>query len=239
MENRGNHSAAILGLFIFLGLALLGYLLGSSAIQFKQLERSVTVKGLSEREVPADTVIWPIQFTETSNNLETLYQTLDQHAETIRAFLIRQGLKPEAVSVSPPVIVDKSAQNYGNPVRAEFRYLATQSVTVHSAQVETVRQSMRALSSLGRQGIVFSGGDYQSKPEYLYSGLNAIKPEMIEQATRKAREVALKFAADSQSRLGKIKRATQGQFSISERDRNNPHIKKIRVVSTVEYYLSD
>jgi uncharacterized protein len=92
---------------------------------------------------------------------------------------------------------------------------------------------------LGKEGIVFTGGNYQSQTEYLFTRLNEIKPEMIEEATRQAREVAQKFAADSQSTLGKIKKASQGQFSISDRDKNNPHIKKIRVVSTVEYYLSD
>ena len=85
----------------------------------------------------------------------------------------------------------------------------------------------------------FTGNDYQGRTEYLFTRLNDVKPEMIEEATTKAREVAEKFAQDSQSKLGKIKRASQGQFSINDRDRQNPHIKKIRVVSTVEYYLSD
>lgn len=76
-------------------------------------------------------------------------------------------------------------------------------------------------------------------PEYLFTRLNAVKPQMIEEATRQAREVAEKFAADSQSSLGKIRKASQGQFSIEPRDTNNPHIKRVRVVSTVEYYLSD
>jgi hypothetical protein len=98
---------------------------------------------------------------------------------------------------------------------------------------------MTRLSELGKQGIVLSGGDYQSQPEYLFTRLNEVKPEMIEEATRQAREVAQKFAADSQSTLGRIRHASQGQFSIADRDRNNPHIKKVRVVSTVEYYLSD
>lgn len=98
---------------------------------------------------------------------------------------------------------------------------------------------MSRLSELGKEGIVFTGGNYGSQPEYLFTRLNDVKPEMIEEATRKAREVAEKFATDSESKLGKIKRASQGQFSISTRDRNNPHIKKVRVVSTVEYYLSD
>ena len=62
---------------------------------------------------------------------------------------------------------------------------------------------------------------------------------MIEEATISAREAALKFAKDSQSTLGKIKKATQGQFSITNRDENTPHIKNVRVVSTIEYYLED
>ena len=82
-------------------------------------------------------------------------------------------------------------------------------------------------------------GNYHSQTEYIFTRLNEVKPEMIEEATRKAREVAEKFASDSQSKLGKIKNASQGQFSIYARDKNNPHIKKVRVVSTVQYYLSD
>ena len=97
---------------------------------------------------------------------------------------------------------------------------------------------MSELSEIGKQGIVLSG-DYDSKPDYLYTGLSSIKPAMIEESTQNAREVANKFAADSDSRLGKIKTASQGQFSIEDRDQNNPHIKKVRVVSTVQYYLAD
>ena len=98
---------------------------------------------------------------------------------------------------------------------------------------------MTELSVLGKQGIVIRGHDYENRTEYLFTGLNDIKPDMIEEATRNARVVAEKFAADSDSSLGKIKQARQGQFSISDRDQNNPHMKKIRVVSTIEYYLSD
>ena len=114
-----------------------------------------------------------------------------------------------------------------------------QTVTVYSGRVESVRQAMNALLDLGKQGIVFTGDNYGGQTEYLFNRLNEIKPAMIEEATRNAREVAEKFAADSASQLGKIRRASQGQFSITPRDRNNPHIKRVRVVSTVEYYLSD
>lgn len=138
-----------------------------------------------------------------------------------------------------PSITDKSAQQWGGNERAEFRYTATQTVTVYSKNIEAVRAVMSQLSELGKQGIVFTGDNHQSQTEYIYTSLNQIKPEMIEEATRNAREVGEKFAKDSASKLGKIKKASQGQFSVSSRDRSNPHIKKVRVVSTVEYYLSD
>lgn len=234
-----NSSALILGLFIFLGMATLGLLLGNSLVKFKAFERSVTVKGLSEREYPADIVIWPIRFTGAGNESEELYDRLDANAETIRNFLVSQGIDQSAISFSPPSITDKSAQQYGSGQKPEYRYSGQQTVTVYSDKIELVRSVMNSLTELGKQGIVFTGGDYQYQTEYIFTRLNEIKPAMIQEATTKAREVAEKFAEDSQSSLGKIRKASQGQFSITPRDKNNPHIKKIRVVSTVEYYLSD
>ncbi|WP_372598685.1 SIMPL domain-containing protein [Amphritea sp.] len=228
-----------LGLCLFLGMSSLGYLLGDAAIRFKEYERTVTVKGLSEREYKTDIVIWPIQFTAASNDLAEMYRSIDRSTEKIRAFIKSAGIPDAEISFSSPAITDKLAQQYGDQSRAEFRYTASQIVTVYSGDIDTVRTLMGKLSELGKQGIVFSGGNYQAQTEYIFSRLNEVKPGMIEEATRAAREVAEKFAADSESRLGKIRSASQGQFSISERDKNNPHIKKVRVVSTVAYYLSD
>jgi hypothetical protein len=239
VTDNSKASALVLGVFIFLGLATLGYLLGNAAIKFKEYERTVTVKGLSEREYEADIVIWPIQFTEASNNLGELYGSIERSTEKIRVFLEEAGISQEEITFSIPSITDKSAQQYGNQSKAEFRYTAIQTVTAYSKNIKSVRSVMGTLSELGKQGIVFSGGNYQSTTEYLFTRLNEAKPGMIEEATRKAREVAEKFASDSKSTLGKIRKASQGQFSINARDKNNPHIKKVRVVSTVEYYLSD
>ncbi|RLT91047.1 MULTISPECIES: SIMPL domain-containing protein [unclassified Ketobacter] len=239
MSDKNTSGAFLLGLFVCLGLLGLGYVLGGSAIKFKEYERTVTVKGLSEREYDADIVIWPIQFTEASNELEALYGALDTSSGKIKAFLQANGIDAGDITLSAPAITDKSAQQYGNTPVGQFRYTAQQTVTVYSRQIAAVRNVMSKLSELGKQGIVITRGDYQAQTEYLFTRLNEVKPEMIEEATKKAREVAGKFAEDSASTLGKIKRASQGQFSITARDNNNPHIKKVRVVSTVEYYLSD
>lgn len=239
MDSQGHRNSFILGIFIFLGLSVLGYLLGSSAIKIKGYERSVTVKGLSEKEYPADIVLWPVQFIAADNNLTGLYASLEDDTNRINSFLKANGIASEEISVTPPAITDKLAQQYGNATKVQFRYTAMQTITVFSQHVDKVRATMSKLAELGKQGIAFTGGDYHNTTEYIFTRLNEVKPTMIEEATTKAREVAEKFAKDSNSRLGKIKKASQGQFSIASRDKNNPHIKKVRVVSTVEYYLSD
>ncbi|WP_028863029.1 SIMPL domain-containing protein [Psychromonas aquimarina] len=239
MQKNTKTGAGLLGLFIFLGLATLGYFLSSAAIQYKLYDRSVKVKGLSEKEYKADIVIWPITFTLVDNNLTDLYQGIDMQSEMIRKHLNINGITEEEITLASPAITDKSAQQYGSNTQAEFRYSALQTVTVYSENIDIVRNVMSSLSELGKHGIVFTGSNYQSQTDYLFTRLNEVKPEMIEEATTKAREVAEKFAEDSQSSLGKIKRASQGQFTITARDKNNPHIKRVRVVSTVEYYLSD
>ncbi len=217
----------------------MGFLLSQAIIQYKQMDRSVTVKGLSEKEVLADVVIWPIAYSLADNELSSLYATIEKNNQLIGSFLISKSIPNSAISFAPPAITDKSAQDYGDSSNSAFRFVGSQTVTVYSEQIELVRQAMTQLSELGKQGIVIKGNNYENRTEYLFTHLNDIKPEMIEEATQNAREVANKFALDSNSSLGKIKMARQGQFSINDRDQNNPHIKNIRVVSTVEYYLAD
>ena len=241
-QHDRNRSAAalLLGVLLAVGLGLLGYQLADGLQRFKgTTERVVTVKGLAEREVAADTAIWPIRFDLAGDDLEALYATLERQAAQVAAFLAEAGFAADAISQSAPAIVDRRAQGYGNPAAHDLRYAGNATVTVYTQDVERVRQSMRRLTELGRQGIAISGQDYNARTEFLFTGLNDIKPAMIEEATRNAREVAARFAEDSDSRLGKIRSASQGLFSIQDRDSNTPHIKKVRVVSTIEYYLVD
>ena len=153
-------------------------------------------------------------------------------------FLEQNGFSADEITISAPAVVDKQAREYGDAgAGSRFRYTATSTITVYSGKVDLVRQAMIKLVDLGKQGIAIAGEGYNT--EFIYSKLNQIKPAMIEEATKNAREAANKFAKDSDSSLGKIKRANQGQFTIENRDSSTAHIKKVRVVSTVEYYLSD
>jgi len=239
MKENNLTYAAILGGFIFLGLTANGFFIGNAAIEYKLYDRSVKVKGLSEREQNADVIIWPIQYSIASNKLDNLYESIEKQTKKITVFLQENGIEASEITIASPAITDKSAQRYSHNLKAEFRFAAVQTVTVYSQHIDIARTAMNKLSELGKQGIVFTGGNHQSRTEYIFTSLNKVKPEMIAEATKNAREVAQKFATDSESKLGKIKRASQGQFSIMSRDKNNPHIKRIRVVSTIEYYLSD
>ncbi|OAM52773.1 hypothetical protein A7981_04830 [Methylovorus sp. MM2] len=237
-KNRFIVESAILGLLLFAGLASFGYLVSKSVMDMKRLDRSVEVKGLSEREVTADIAIWPITFNVADNDLTALYETIQDKNSRVVAFLKENGFEEKEITISAPSVVDKLAREYGdNGSGNRFRYTASSTITVYSPKVDGVRNAMIKLVDLGRQGIAIAGEGYNT--EYIYSKLNDIKPAMIEEATKSARAAAEKFAKDSDSSLGKIKHANQGQFSIENRDNSTAHIKKVRVVSTVEYYLSD
>ncbi len=239
MERISNKSTLWLGISFIIGLGLLGYFIQQTAVKYKTYERVVTVKGLSEREYAADTVIWPIRFTVASNDMSAMFDDIDKQTRLILDFLSAKGIKESSVSLASPAVTDRKAQQYGGDQDIPFRYLASRTVTVYSENVKLVRASMEEIGKLGKQGVVLNQDPYSNRVEYSFTKLNDVKPDMIEEATKNAREVAEKFAKDSQSSLGKIKWATQGQFSIFDRDSNTPHIKKVRVVSTVQYYLSD
>jgi hypothetical protein len=239
MNDKPVLNAILLGGFVCLGLIALGYQISKGIIHIKSLDRTVTVKGLSEREVPADIAIWPITFQEAGNDLNNLFSIIQEKNALIVDFLKNIGFKTEEISVSPPGILDKQAAGYGGSKTFKFRYSGDSTITVYSQNVDKIREAMNRLVELGKQGIAFVRQGYQAQTEFIFTKLNDIKPEMIEEATKNAREVAEKFARDSNSTLGKIKKASQGQFSINNRDNNTPYVKKVRVVSTIEYFLSD
>jgi hypothetical protein len=239
MSDKKTGEAFILGTLLCIGMIALGLFISSSITKVKSLDRTVTVKGLSEREVPANKAIWPIKFSEADNDLSNLSSVIQTKTSLITEFLRKNGFNENEISVSAPAILDRQAQGYVDPNKVKFRYSANSTITVYTEDVDSVRNTMKKLVDLGKHGIAIAGQDYQTKTEYLFTKLIDIKPEMVAEATKNAREVAMKFAMDSNSKLGKIKRASQGQFSIRDRDSNTPYIKKVRVVSTVEYYLSD
>lgn len=225
----------IAGVCVAIGIASVGISLKAGIDHFVDRDRVVTVKGLAERNVQADYVIWPVTFRVTGNDLTALYEKAQTQSEEIRNFLISQGIKAQDISQGTPSVQDLHADFYGNNLPPE-RYRMEMAVSVATTDVDTVLKAMVNQSELIQKGVLFT---QNYRTQFSFNGLNSIKPEMVEEATKNARSTAQKFAEDSDSELGKIRRASQGQFSIYDRDSNTPYIKRVRVVTTVEYYLKD
>ncbi len=226
--------AAILAL----GMLLLGIMIKNGINDFKDKDRMVSVKGLAEMEVPADKVIWPLMYKDLGNDPAVLYSNMETKNKAIVAFLKTNGITNDEISIAPPEILDMQAERFSS-TPSPYRYNATSVITVTSKNVSKVRKLMSEQAELLKKGIAITGGDYRYNVVYEFTGLNKIKPQMIEEATKNARTAAEKFAKDSDSRLGKILNASQGQFTIEDRDANTPYIKSIRVVTTVNYYLKN
>lgn len=225
-----------LGFSLMTGLIVSSLLLGNAIKASRADDRVVSVKGLCEREVKADRVICPFAYKEGGNNLQQLYRTIEEKNSVIIEFLRAAGIAAEEITIAAPKVVDTRTEWSGS--QTPYAYIVTSVVTVCTDKVDEVIALQSRQGELLQRGIA-TASSWEYQTEYTFTGLNAIKPSMIETATKNARATAAKFAADSDSELGKIKRATQGQFTITDRDSNTPYMKNVRVVTNVDYYLKD
>lgn len=226
--------AAILAVSI----AFLGLCIKWGIDDFANKDRNVTVKGLAEKEVEADKVTWPIPTKELGNDLPELYQRINTTTAKVKAFLKQHGIKDDEINVNAPVVIDLNADQYSNNSRG-FRYNITSTITVTSQNVKLVRSIMAKQGELLKQGVAVLDGGYENRITYEYVGFKKMKPQMMQEAIKNAEATAQEFATNSNSKLNKITKADQGQFSIDDRDANTPYIKKVRVVTTITYSLKD
>jgi len=234
---NGNQSNTLPAIALALGIVVAGYLIGEALIQSRSSERQVSVRGLAEREVPANLALWPIVFSVTSNELVDLQRKADDGVAKVRAFLA-SDFPAEQISVSAPRVQDREAQGMTGDGRRLDRYTAEVTVTVRTDRIDGVRKAIQRSGVLVKQGVAVLRS-YEYNTQFLFTDLNKIKPEMIAEATKDARRAAEQFAKDSGSKVGAIRTAQQGLFSIEDRDQFSPEFKRVRVVTTVDYYLSD
>ena len=221
-------------IILSIGIMVMGWCVKSGIDNFTNKDRKVTVKGLAEREVPADKVTWSISTKETGNDLPTLYESINVQAGKIKSFLKQNGIEESEITVNPPSVTDLEAREWGDNQKP-FRYIVNTTITVATTKVEEVNKAIFKQAELLKQGVALD----TSYPDYEYASFQQMKPEMMSEAIKNAQKTAEQFAEASESKLGKILTAGQGQFEIENRDENTPYIKKIRVVTTVTYSLDD
>ena len=241
-------AALVLGGLIAIGLSVMGFEVKQALIEARRAERLVTVKGLAEREVKADTAIWPIRFTAVSSELAAAYDKSDADKKRVLAFLTAEGLEPSEIEIGQVNVSDTQAQEYGRP-QAGPRFIIEQALTVHTKKVEKVASLSGRIAELVKAGVVLSRA---SNVSYHFTGVNEIKPAMLAEATKNARAAAAQFAADSGSTVGQIFRASQGALSLSSLEGSaggseggysgnveERIVQKARVVMTVQFVLED
>ena len=199
-------------------------------------ERSVSVRGLAEREVDANLAVWNMSFSMGENSLESMQRSILEKTEVIKKYLIKHGLEESDFTVKPAAITDNSLNSYMDQTKITYKFVAQQTILVRSGKIEAVKSAYADSLELVSAGIAVSQ-DYDSKVSYEFTKLNDIKPEMIAEATKNARTAAEQFAHDSNSKVGKIKKATQGLFTIEDAAVGLEDKKSVRVVNTVEYLL--
>ena len=224
----------VASIIIALGLVIGGYLLGDGLTRARNADRSVTVRGLAEREVTADLATWTIAYSATAGDLASAQASVDRDTASIRAFFSDLGFPAEQLQPTG-VNVSQYQQNGENFVTVRQR------MTLRSKDIERAQRAVRQQFDLVRRGVVLEEG---SGMTYTFTKLNAIKPEMVAEATKDARTAAEQFAEDSETEVGGIKSATQGYFSIEARDGDgggwgvsDTPFKKVRVVTTIDFYL--
>jgi uncharacterized protein len=234
-EKPKSTNVAALGVCFILGMAAFGWLIGSAAKGYKRLDEFVTVKGLSEREVPANLVIWPVSYSLSDENLGKLQERMKTSREAVRQFLKAGGFDDSEISNSPPSIREvRTRPTKEEPVPVPPRYDATVTVLLHTTKVPQVKTALENCDKLVEQGILLTSGD---RAQFLFTGLNDIKPGMIGEANKNARVAADRFAGDSGMKIGRIRHAFQGPFEVEDVDQSSPDRKKVRVVTTVDFFF--
>ena len=242
--------AAALGFWIALGLIIGGWVLGAEIKATRLSDRYVTVKGLVERTVKSDLAIWPLTYKEAGDDLPSVYARTEADKKIILDFLDQQGIKPPEIELGLVRVVDTQANEYGGVNRAPHRYIVEQPITVRTSRVDQVAAAAQKTIQLVQKGIVLNSNPGQGLT-YKFTALNSIKPDMITEATRNARAAAERFALDSGSKVGSIRQANQGVFSILPADQGGDSgegvegsfasdssiMKTVRVVTSVQYYL--
>lgn len=223
------------------GLAFAGTQVGGGLKAFRSADRVVTVKGLAERDVKSDFAVWTLAFRRADNDFARVQQALTADRERVLAFLREQGFSADEIDARPLQVQDLLAREYG-PEQVALRFNGRAQVVVKSARVDLVALASNRVDPLIEAGIQLGGEGMDGAPLYQLRGFNDIKPQLLEEATRSAREQATKFAADAGATLGPLRSANQGAIRIldddgSETDSSRTIGKRLRVVSTFEFAL--
>jgi len=227
------------------GIAGAGWFVGQSLVESREPARYVTVKGLSEREVKADLGFWPVRFVATGATLDAARAALETAERSVRSFLASKTFEDSEISVQNIMVEDRAAGYNAGSTPDEFRFVLTEDMLVTTGKVDALADASRSVADLLKSGVVFSSDSYSAGASFVFTGINTLKNEMLAEATQRAKDSADQLAQESGAKVGQIQTVNQGVFEILPaveipNDRPEKQIaKKVRVVSTITYFLTD
>ena len=230
-------SFLVLGLSLVLGLTIFGVQIGRAVRTGREFDRYLSVKGLSEREAKANLALWSIRFSVTAEDLGTLKQGMETNRALVLSFLQASGINSTEITQGLPEVSDREDERIQAKRPAMARYRGVVTLVVRSSNVDVVKKAIQGADALLEKGVTLVGGERGDRIEFIFNAVNDVKPDMIKEATANARAAAEKFAQDSKSKVGRIRRATQGVLEIEDRDAASPEWKILRVVTTVDFFL--
>lgn len=226
------------------GFAIGAYFIADGLVNLRSYDNYVTVKGVAERDVEADLVIWPIKHAATGDDLPTVQKEVEASSQKVISFLRSQGIEANDIVTRSIEVTDLLAQQYRPDNATTSRFIVSETLTVRSTNIDSIDKASQNIGDLLKQGVSLSrDSSNPGLPQYLYTKLNDLKPQMIADATKNARESAAQFAKDSGANVGTIRDANQGLFEIQPRDSSDPYAerssryKTVRVVATLKFYL--
>lgn len=226
MEKTKNNTILTIGLVLIVVALFFAYFF-APARNFLQQGAYFEAKGLSEKIVKADTAIWSMSFEIKSNDIEALYADTEKNIATIRSFLKERGFEDSEINIAPINIYQDTFRD------AAFRYNATNQISLYTKKVDLAKKTSNEALFLVKRGVVLN----QNSISFEFSDLNSIKPEMLAEAIKNARDTAAQFAQNSGATVGDVTRGNQGVFEIENKDPGSPEYKKIRLVSTLRFLL--
>jgi uncharacterized protein len=226
-----------LGLSLIVGLVVFGVQIGRAVKRGREFDRYLTVKGLSEREVKATLAIWPLRFAVFAEDLRALRSAMERDRQLVISFLAENGIDAKEVTQGLPEVSDRVDERIHADRPALARYRGVVTLVVRSANVDVVKKAIQGADVLLEKGVTLLANEPIDRTEFIFNAIKDVKPDMIQEATANARASAEKFAQDSKSKVGRIRKATQGVLEIENRDAASPERKTLRVVTTVDFFL--
>lgn len=211
--------AAIIGVSVIIAFWIAG-----SAIKYRSTTSEViTVTGSAERDFVSDLIVWTGSYSRKSIDLKSAYSILKQDENRIRTYLQSKGIAAGEVVFSSVEIrkdFDYQYDGQGRQTNTVFTgYNLSQQVKVESKNVDKVEVLSREITELIEAGIEFNS----SAPSYYYSKLSELKIDLLSKASADAKTRAESIADNSNSSLGKVKKASMGVFQITAQNSNEDY----------------